>query len=52
MRALHRPEVKEKLLQIGVETMGSTPAQLGEFIARELAKFQSLARGMGSFKVD
>ncbi len=36
----------------GTELRGSTPEQLGQFIARELARFQELARGMGSFKAD
>lgn len=36
----------------GTELRGSTSGQLGQFIARELARFQELARNMGSFKVD
>jgi len=36
----------------GTELRASSPEQFGQFIAREAAKFNELARGMGGFKVD
>lgn len=36
----------------GTELRASTPEQFGQFIARETAKFNELARGMGGFKID
>jgi len=45
-------EIVATLSADGTELRGSTPEQLGQFIAREAAKFNELARGMGGFKVD
>ena len=36
----------------GTELRASTPEQFGQFVARETAKFNELARGMGGFKID
>lgn len=52
LQAVRDRDIIGSMSNDGTDLRGSTPAQLGEFIARELAKFQSLARGMGSFKVD
>lgn len=39
VRILQTPEVKEKLLQSGVEVAGSTPEQLEELVKTEVAKW-------------
>jgi tripartite-type tricarboxylate transporter receptor subunit TctC len=40
--ALADPEVKTKLTQLGIEPVGSTPAQLGQMVARDSAKWRDI----------
>ncbi len=45
-------DIAATLAADGTELRGGTPEQLGLFVARELARFRELARGMGGFKAD
>jgi len=49
--ALATPALREKLLAIGSEPMTSTPAQFGEFIRKENAKWADVIKRSGA-KVD
>ena len=42
--ALMQPDVRERLTTLGVEVVGSTPAQLGEAVAAEVRKWAQLVR--------
>ena len=42
--ALQRPEVSERLISLGLEPVGSTPAQLGAHLKTEIARWAKLAR--------
>ena len=42
--ALQRPEVSERLISLGLEPVGSTPAQLGTHLKSEMARWAKLAR--------
>ena len=42
--ALQRPEVSERLVSLGLEPVGSTPAQLGTHLKIEMARWAKLAR--------
>jgi tripartite-type tricarboxylate transporter receptor subunit TctC len=44
VRAVTQPEVRERLTALGVEVVGSTPAQLGEAVAAEVRKWAQLVR--------
>ncbi|MSQ71397.1 MAG: tripartite tricarboxylate transporter substrate binding protein, partial [Betaproteobacteria bacterium] len=44
VRAVTQPEVRERLTTLGVEVVGSTPAQLGETVAAEVRKWALLVR--------
>jgi tripartite-type tricarboxylate transporter receptor subunit TctC len=52
VQATQDRDIASTLTAEGTELRGSTPEQLGQFIARETVKFNELARGMGGFKVD
>ncbi len=52
VQATQDRDIAATLAADGTETRGTTPEELGRFVARELAKFQELARGMGGFKAD
>jgi len=43
-RVLALPDVREKLVQSGVEPVGSRPAEFGAFVARELAQWSKVIR--------
>jgi len=45
-------EVQEKLLQAGLEVVGSTPEQLGARMRAELAKAQKLVKDVGIPPID
>jgi tripartite-type tricarboxylate transporter receptor subunit TctC len=47
VRVLHRPEVKEKFRTMGVETVGSTPAQFAAKIRSEIAKWGKIIHEAG-----
>lgn len=50
-KALARPETRQRLLELGFEPAGGTPAALGEFAKSERAKWQPLIKSAG-IKVD
>jgi tripartite-type tricarboxylate transporter receptor subunit TctC len=52
VQATQDRDIIASLAADGTELRGSTPEQLEQFVARELARFQELAKGMGGFKVD
>ena len=39
--ALESPELRDKLLELGVTPLGGTPAQLGQFLALETRKWHA-----------
>jgi tripartite-type tricarboxylate transporter receptor subunit TctC len=45
--ALRQPDIKEKLLNIGVETVDATPDQFGELIKNELRKWEKVVKPLG-----
>ena len=47
VRALARPDVKEKFLDSGVDTVGSTPAQLEAAVKAEMAKMGKVIKDAG-----
>ena len=47
-RATARPSLREKLMAIGSEPVSSTPAQFGEFIRRENAKWADVIKRSGA----
>lgn len=47
VRIVQSAEVKDRLLQIGNEPVGSTPAQFAAFIKAEIAKWGKIARQAG-----
>lgn len=52
VQATRDRDIVAQLTADGTELRGSTPEQFGQFIAREAAKYNDLARGMAGFKVD
>jgi tripartite-type tricarboxylate transporter receptor subunit TctC len=44
---LSRPEVKERLLNSGVEPVGSTPEKLAAFIKADMAKWGKVIKDAG-----
>ena len=47
VRVLGRADVREKLLNAGVEVAGSTPEQLGATVKSEMAKLAKLIKDAG-----
>lgn len=47
MRALADPQVKQKLLKLGLEARGSTAAEFGAFIEEETRKWSAIIREVG-----
>jgi tripartite-type tricarboxylate transporter receptor subunit TctC len=47
VRALHRPEVKERLFSSGVETVGSSPVELAATMRAESAKWGKVVKEAG-----
>jgi tripartite-type tricarboxylate transporter receptor subunit TctC len=47
-RAVHAPDVKQKLLQQGVESVGTTPEQFAKFIQSETARYGRIIRESGA----
>lgn len=47
VRALGEPEVKDALLGLGIEAVGSTPEELGEIMNSEVRKWGKLIRDAG-----
>jgi tripartite-type tricarboxylate transporter receptor subunit TctC len=52
LQAVRDRDIMSSLNADGTDLRGTAPAELGAFIARELTRFQTIARGMGSFKAD
>ena len=50
-RVIRQPATKERIANEGGDVVGSTPAQFGNFIAGELAKWAKVAKSSGA-KVD
>ena len=46
VRVMSTPEMKERFLAIGTEAATSTPAELGRFLADEVAKIKGIAAGL------
>jgi len=46
-RILNLPDIKQRLLTLGAEPVGSTPEQFGEFIRTELAKWAKVVKASG-----
>ena len=44
VKALRAPDIKERLLAMGAEPVGSTPDQFGTFIKSEMAKWGKVIR--------
>jgi tripartite-type tricarboxylate transporter receptor subunit TctC len=51
-RALQLKDVKAKLATVGLETVGSTPDELGKFVREESAKFAKLIKLSGAKGTD
>lgn len=49
--ALQQPEVKSRFAQLMAEPVGNTPEQFGDFMKKELAKYEKLVQASGA-KVD
>ena len=47
-RAVNSPDVKAKLLEQGVESVGTTPDQLAKFMASESARYGKIIRDTGA----
>lgn len=47
-RAVNSPDVKAKLLEQGVESVGTTPEQLAKFMAAESARYGKIIRDTGA----
>ena len=47
LRILRMPDVAESLERLGVQIVGSSPAELGAYIRTEIAKYQRLLRAAG-----
>jgi tripartite-type tricarboxylate transporter receptor subunit TctC len=51
-RGLAQPDVKEKLANVGAETVGTAPADLAKFVRAESDKFEKLIRLSGAKGTD
>ena len=47
-RGLSQPDVREKLANVGAETVGTTPEELGKFVRAETDKFATLIKLSGA----
>ncbi|MEA3152762.1 MAG: hypothetical protein QOK44_351 [Betaproteobacteria bacterium] len=45
--ATHQPDIKERLLGLGVDVVESTPAEFGQRINSELAKWEKIVKPLG-----
>ncbi len=46
-RILNLPDIRERLLGLGAEPVGSTPEQFGEYIRTEIAKWANVVKASG-----
>ena len=47
VKALALPDVKQRFAAIGFETVGSTPAEFGAYVEKELAKWRKVVQDAG-----
>ena len=47
VRVLNMPDVRERLLGIGMEPVGNTPEQFGEYLKAEVAKWIKVVKVSG-----
>jgi len=47
VRALNRPDVKERFLNAGVETVGTSPEQFAAIIKSDIARLSKLIKDAG-----
>lgn len=47
VKALNAPELKERLSSLGIEPIGTTPAQFATFLREELAKWGKVIKATG-----
>jgi tripartite-type tricarboxylate transporter receptor subunit TctC len=47
VQALARPDVRERLIKGGVEAVGSSPEELGEYVKGDIAKIEVLVKSAG-----
>jgi tripartite-type tricarboxylate transporter receptor subunit TctC len=47
VRIVQSPDLKNRLVQLGSDTVGSTPEQFGEFLKAEIAKWSKIAKQVG-----
>ena len=45
--ALHKPELRDKLVRLGVEPTGTTPEALGTIIAADTARWEPIVKATG-----
>jgi tripartite-type tricarboxylate transporter receptor subunit TctC len=48
VKALKQPDVKDKLASLGMEVVGSTPAELAALMAREIPRWAELVKKSGA----
>lgn len=46
-KAVNAPDVREKLLALGIEPVGSTPQQFSEHLKREIARWTPIIQKAG-----
>jgi tripartite-type tricarboxylate transporter receptor subunit TctC len=51
VRIVHLPEVRERLVGMGVNVLGNTPQEMADRIRREIAKFRPVAKA-GNIKAE
>lgn len=47
VKAIHKPEVKEILLKGGVEPLGGTPKELGDYVAMDINRITKMLKATG-----
>jgi tripartite-type tricarboxylate transporter receptor subunit TctC len=47
VRVLQRPDIKEKFLRTGVETIGSTPGEFSDTVRAEMARMGKVIKEAG-----
>jgi tripartite-type tricarboxylate transporter receptor subunit TctC len=47
VQALNMPDVRERLLGIGMEPVGNTPEQFGDYLKAEVAKWIKVVKASG-----
>ena len=47
VRIVHEPDVRERFIQMGVDPLGTTPAQLGAHVRSEIARWTKVVRERG-----